>query len=322
MLALGIPLVTHALIAYRLISPLQAHAAATVLAIGALAIVLAVNGFASLVAALTWAGFPLLLLAAHWLMRERGWSLLRAHAFLYASALTLLLIDNLVTEPGDLWVRYPFAFWTVLLAGHALIERRRRRWAGGSWETFMLDQLGARGEGERQRRLVSTFWVHVSLFLVASLGFVLLDVIGGEGTWAGWPIGVWYVLLAFHAGYVVAPRRWLGSLLFGWVAASAGLIAIDLATGDGTWWYWPVLWSGVVAATVLGGIWTRPRPRIGAHLLGGLALIAALVATDLVTGPPAWWFYPVAAIIVSWLVHFFATMDLPRMLGVSSDARR
>ena len=42
----------------------------------------------------------------------------------------------------------------------------------------------------------------------------------------------------------------------------------------------------------------------------------------LVTGPPAWWFYPVAAIIVSWLVHVFATMNLSRMLGASSGPER
>jgi hypothetical protein len=320
MLGLGIFLATHALIAFRVISPLQAHAVATVLAIGALVLVLAVNGFDTLLSALTWAAYPLLLLAAHWLIRHRGWSLLRAHALVYAGALTLLLLDNLATDPDDLWVRYPFAMWTVLLAGHALVASRHRR-RSGSWERALLEELGASGERERQRRLVGTLLAHISLFLAAAVGFVLLDLMGGEGTWAGWPIGVWYALLAVHAGYVLAPRRWMGVLLFGWVAAAKGLVAIDLATGDGSWWYWPVVWSAVAVALLVGAIWTRPRPWVGAHLLGGLALAAALVVADVVTGAPAWWFYPVAAIVVSWVIHFFATLGMSRMIGASPTER-
>jgi hypothetical protein len=78
----------------------------------------------------------------------------------------------------------------------------------------------------------------------------------------------------------------------------------------------------VAVALLAGAIWTRGRPWVGAHLLGGLALAAALIVTDIVTGPPAWWFYPVAAIIVTWLVHVFATMNLSRMLGASSGPER
>jgi hypothetical protein len=320
-LVFGIFLAAHALVALRGVSLIRAHVVATALGAGVLALVAIAAGFDAVGDVLFVAAQLGVLLAAHWLMRARGWNLLQAHAFVYAGVLTLLLAQNLIADPDDLWVRYPFVMWTVLLAGHALIQLRRRRWSGGGWEMLMLEELGARGETARQRRLVSTLLVHIAVFLTAAVGFVLLDLIGGEGSWAAWPIGVWYVLLAFHAGYVISPRRWLGSLLFGWVATSAGLIAIDLATGGDSWWYWPVMWSGVVVATLLGGIWTRGRPRVGAHLLGGLALVAALVVTDIVTGPPAWWFYPVAAIIVTWLVHFFATMDLPRMLGLSSGPR-
>ena len=71
-----------------------------------------------------------------------------------------------------------------------------------------------------------------------------------------------------------------------------------------------------------GAIWTRKRPWVGMHMLGGVAIAIALEITDLVTGPPAWWFYPVAAIVVSWLIHFAVTLDLSRVLGTSSGGGR
>ena len=124
-------------------------------------------------------------------------------------------------------------------------------------------------------------------------------------------------------------RRWVGvllpcagALLFGWLATAAGLFAIDWFASANTWWYWPVMWSGVAVALIAGAIWTRGRPWVGMLVLGGAALALALVVTDLVTGAPAWWFYPVAAIIATWLVHFFLTMDLPRMLGASTHRER
>ncbi len=321
-LVLGIFVVAHALVAFRATSLIRAHLVATGLAVVVLTAVLIATGFNAF-ASIVFGALQLgVLLAAHWLMRTRGWSLLATHAVVYTGVLSLLLIENLVTDPGELWVQYPFAMWTVLLAGHALVHFRRQRWSGSGWEAFMLEELGARGETDRQRRLVGTLMAHVSAFLVVSAGFIVLNLISGGGPWAAWPIGVWYVLLAIHAGYVMAPRRVLGALLAGWIAASAGLMVIDWVASDNTWWYWPVMWSGVVVATVLGAIWTRGRPWVGAHLLGGLALAIALVVTDLITGPPSWWFYPVAAIIVSWFVHFAATLDLTRLPGTSSSSDR
>jgi hypothetical protein len=320
-LGLGIPLASHALVSLGGATLLRAHAVATGLALAVLALVAIATRFDALAGIVIGAAMLGVLLVAHGLMRNLGWSLLRAHLFVYAASLALLLVDNLVTDPGEWWVQYPFAMWTVLLVGHALIQRRHQRWSG-AWERAMLEELGARGEPDRQKRLVGAFLMHVSLFLAAAVGFVLLDLLGGEGSWAAWPIGAWYALLALHAGYVLSPRRWIGSLLFGWVAAAAGLVAIDLATAGGPWWYWPVVWSTVPLALLAGALWTRDRPWVGAHIVGGLALAGALVVTDVVTGPPAWWFFPVAAIIVSWLIHFIATMNLPRMLGASSGARR
>lgn len=320
-LGLGVPLAAHALIALGGATLLRAHAVATALAVGLLALVAIVTRFDELGSLVTGAALLGVLLVAHVLKRNYGWDLLRAHAFVYVASLAVLLLANLIGDSGEWWVQYPAAMWTMLLVGQALIAYRRRRWSG-SWERELLEELGASGEPERQKRLVSTLWTHVYLFLTAAVGLVLLDLLGGEGTWAAWPIGTWYALLALHAGYVLSPRRWIGTMLFGWVAASAGLVAIDLATGGGPWWYWPVMWSGVAVALLAGAIWTRGRPWVGAHLLGGLALAAALVMTDRVTGPPAWWFYPVAAILVTWLVHFFATMNLSRMLGASSGSER
>jgi hypothetical protein len=323
LLVTGIFVVAHALVAIRGASLIRAHVVATALAAGVLVLVAIATGFDAFADVLVGA-LPLgILLAAHWLMRNRGWSLLRAHAFVYAAVLAVLLVENLVSEPGELWVQYPFVFWTVLLAGHALVELRLRRGTGGDWESVMLAELGARGEPDRQRRLVRTLWVHAYAFLIVAVGFVLLNVVTGGGPWAAWPIGAWYVLLAFHAGYVLAPRRWIGSLLFGWVAASFGLIAIDRFVGGGNaWWYWPVMWSSVALALVLGAIWTRDRPWVGMHVLGGLALAAALIITDLVTGPPQWWFYPVAVIVVTWFLYFAMTLNLPKILATPSGRDR
>ncbi len=321
MLGLAVPLVAHALIALGGTTLIRAHAVATALGMGLLALVAIVTGGEALGGAVTSIALLGVLLVAHRLKRNFGWDLLRTHVFVYVASLAVLLLENLIAEPGEWWVQYPAAMWTMLLLGHALIAYRRRRWTG-SWERELLEELGASGEPERQKRLVSSLWTHVYLFLTAAVGFVLLDLMGGEGTWAAWPIGVWYALLALHAGYVLSPRRWIGMLLFGWVAASAGLVAIDLATEGGPWWYWPVMWSAVALALLAGAIWTRPRPWIGAHLLGGLALAGALIVTDVVTGPPAWWFYPVAAIIVTWLVHLFVIIGPTRMLNPTSSARR
>lgn len=320
-LGLGVPLVAHALIALGGISLLRAHAVATALGVGLLALVAAVTGGEALAGAVTGAALLSVLLIAHRLKHNLGWDLLRTHAFVYVASLIVLLLDNVIADPGAWWVQYPAAMWTMVLLGHALIAYRRRRWSG-SWERELLDELGASGEPERQKRLVSTLWTHVYLFLTVAVGFILLDLMGGAGTWAAWPIGVLYALLALHAGYVLSPRRWIGMLLFGWVAASAGLVAIDLATGGGPWWYWPVMWSAVAMALLVGAIWTRHRPWVGGHILGGLALAVALIVTDVVTGPPTWWFYPVAAIILSWLVHFFAVIGPTRMLDSASSARR
>jgi hypothetical protein len=320
-IGLGVPIIAHAMIALGGATLFRAHAVATGLGAGLLALVAIVAGGDALRGAVTGAALLGIVFIAHGLMRNLGWSLLRAHVFVCAASLIVLLLANRIADPGAWWVQYPAAMWAMLLLGHALIAYRRRRWSG-SWERELLEELGARGEPERQKRLVSTLWAHMYLFITGAVGFILLDVLGGEGTWAAWPIGVWYALLALHAGYVLAPRRWIGVVLFGWVAGSAGLIAIDLDTRGGPWWYWPVMWSGVAVALLAGAIWTRGRPWVGAHLLGGIALTTALIVTDVVTGPPAWWFYPFAAIVVTWLVHAFTIIGPARMLNPTSGARR
>lgn len=322
-IGLGILLVAHALIAGRGVSLIQAHGVATILAAAALIMVGVVTRFDGTVGVL-FAGAELgVVLAAHWLMRYRSWNLLAAHAFVYAGVLALMLVSNLIVDPDDLWVRFPFAFWTVLLIGHALVHVRVARWGGTDWEALMLEQLGTRGETDRQRRLIGTLTAHIYLFLIAAAGLIILNMMSGaDNAWAAWPLGIWYVLLTFHAGYVMAPRRILGSLLFGWVAVSIGFVVIDFVTGGDAWWYWPVMWSGVLVATITGAMWTRSRPLAGAHLLGGLALAFALIVTDLITGSPTWWFYPVAAIVVSFIAHFALTLDLNRMLGVSGGKDR
>jgi len=320
LIALGVLVASHLLIVFQKISLIRAHLTATVLGLALVFIALLAAG-AFDIAVILLVGVQLgVLLAGHWLMRRQGWNLLATHAFIYAGTLLLLLVNNLIEDPGDLWVRYPFAVWTILLTGHALLHFRIAKWSGSDWEAIMLEELGTREASDTQRQMLGALFLHVSVFLLGAIAFVALNLMTGiSDFWAIWPIGVWYVLLAFHAGYVLAPRRITGSLLFGWVATSAGLIAIDFFSDGDPWWYWPVMWSAVVVAIALGATWGKRHRLIRMHLLGGIALAFALVVTDLVTGPPLWWFYAVAAIILTWVIHFGLTLDFTKAINPLSD---
>lgn len=322
LMTLGILVVSHALMVFRRINLFQAHLFASVFAVLELMLVWAITGFDDILIVLFIAGQLGVLLLAHWLVRVRGWNLFRAHVALYAGTLVLMLFNNIAQEPDDLWVQYPFAMWSVVLVAHALAHFRLARWSGSSWEAMMLNQLGSWAGADRQRALQRTLGAHVYLFLTGVAGFALVNVLGDSGQfWAVWPIGVWYVLLAIHTGYVVMPRHLLGAQLFGWVAGSAGLILIDLFTEGGPWWYWPVMWTGVVLTAETGAVLMGGRRLWGAHLFGGVALTLALIVTDLVTGPPLWWFYPAVGILVTYLIHIGLTLDLDRAMKVASNDR-
>jgi hypothetical protein len=319
LITLGVFVLTHGLMAFRRITLFQAHVLATVFAsleVLILPLLFAgADGFSDLVilAAQLW-----LLVLAHWLMRNRGWTLFRAHVLAFAGFMALFLLSNVIDESGAWWVQYPFVVWGAFLLAHGLVHFRKARWSGSGWEATMLDQLADRSPRNGQR----TLGMHLYVFLFGAAAFALLNLMDDTETWwAVWPIGVWVVLLAIHTGHVLLPRWLLGAHLFAWIAGSVALVAIDASTDGDPWWYWPVMAWGVVAAAHAGAVVFRSRPLMGLHVLGGIALALFLVMTDLVTGAPTWWYFPAAAIVISVILHFGLTLDLNAVTGGPSSPR-
>lgn len=111
------------------------------------------------------------------------------------------------------------------------------------------------------------------------------------------------VLLGIHAGWVVLPRFLFGPHLLAWIGVSAGLFLIDASSAGGAWGAWPVMWWGVAVAAHAGLLLPVRTPFLGAHLLGGIALSGALIATDMMTGPATWWWFPVAGVVFTVVMH-------------------
>lgn len=303
LVSLGVLVVTHGLVAYRRISIFQAFKLATILACLELVFVVIVVGRdvlwqMVLVGAELW-----VVVLALWLLRSRGWSLFRAHVLVFAGIMSLLTISIAIDDSGDWWVQYPLVIWAILLLLHGLAHRRAL--AGNSWETALITGPDSRKEESPRQRRLRLLTAHGLVFAVGAGLLLLLDAIDESGSWwAFWPIGAWAVLLAAHAGWVLLPRRVFGAHLVAWIAGSLGLMAIDAVSGGGPWWYWPVIWWGVVVA-VHAGLALPPRfSAMSVHLLGALALSIALIVTDKVTGDPTWWWYPVGVIVFTLVMHF------------------
>jgi hypothetical protein len=313
----GVLLVTHALLAFGRVSIFQAHVIATIagtIELMALPLVVDVGVVQmALVAAQLW-----VLVVAHWLIRVQGASLFVAHAVTFAGMMSLLVLDNARDTSIGWWVRFPLVVWGVFLVAHCISYVQRTRLTGETWETRMRRQLRARsGELPRQRRL-RVFRFHLGIFALGGIGIVLVDLMERPGDWWAWaPIGAWLVLIAMHAGWVLVPRLVFGPHLFAWLAVSVELYAIDAANTGDAWWFWPVMWWGVVVAAHGGLLLPARTPFLGAHLLGGAALVGALVATDLMTGPVTWWWYPVAAIFFSLLMHAGWMLERSRSRSMS-----
>ncbi len=243
---------------------------------------LAIIGRDNLVVALTRPFFPLLLLAAHWLVRERGWSLLRAQRSSTQRAGRCLIETR--HRAGRAVGALPFRVLDVQLPARAH-RAPGRRWEGAV-ESY-ADELGAGARASASGGSSAPSETHVSSSWPRRSVSVLLDVIGGEGTRAAGRAG---------SGTCCSPSR----RVRGRAAAVAGIAPVRLGRGPPaglyarrrhrrrTWWS-----AGDVraasAATVLGGIWTRPRPATAPN--------ARRAGADRRAGedgprhrPPAWWF--------------------------------
>lgn len=303
--SLGVLLVTHGLLAFGRVSLFRAHVLATALATVELMVLpVVVDGapFTSLVinAAQLW-----VLVLAHWLVRFQRVSLFTAHLVTFLGIGVLLTLNNATDDSGIWWVRFPLVAWGMLLAAHAFITTRRDRSTGHERASMMLGDLGSRRRETPRQRRRRVFGFHGGSFALGTIILAVLDLMDQPSQWwSVWPIGVWLVILAMHAGWVLMPRRLVGAHLVGWVAGSVALIQIDVMTDGGPWWQWPVLWWGVVVAMHVGTLVPARTMALGVHLTGAVALGVALILTDRWTGDPAWWWYPVGAITFSVLMHF------------------
>ena len=300
---LGMLLVTHGLLAFGKVSLFQAHVIASTLAsIELVVLPMIVDTDAPalvLTAAMLW-----VFVLAHWLIRYRGVSLFTAHLATYIGVIALQGAINALDTSTGWWVRFPVISWGVFVVAHGLLDARHARSGDTTWEASTLRRLRARsGESAAQRRLRG-FLFHAAVFTLGAIGFLLLDVTDGSGEWwAWWPIGAWLALLFAHAGWVLIPARLFGPHLFAWIAASVGLYLIDRGASGGAWWAWPVMWWGVAVAAHAGTFLPVRSTFLGMHLLGGVALSAAFIGTDLLTGPTTWWWFPVAAVIFTMVMH-------------------
>jgi hypothetical protein len=308
---LGALLVTHGLMAFERITLFQAHVVASAIASVVLIFLARIAGQEDLGGFVIGTLLLWIVVLAHWLVRFRGWSLTGAHAALFGGTMAILTVANLTDDSGSWWVRYPLVGWGVILAAHAIVASRNRHLPGETRDDAMLRRLVVRSRGPCGVLHLRSLGGHASALLVGSLALLAISLIDDTAAWwAIWPIGVWLVLLAIHAGQITLPGRGLGLHVSAWLAVSAGLVAIDMTTGGSTWWYWPMMWWGTLVAAHAGALLMPRRLLIGIHLAGGAALVVALALADRITGGATWWYVPAAALVVSLLVHLGLTLDL------------
>lgn len=97
---------------------------------------------------------------------------------------------------------------------------------------------GIRAAIGRQRRLA----MHGFVFAVVAIDLLALNLITNRGTiWAVWPIGIWAIVLAAHAGATLVKPSAFGAHLVGGGAICLGLGIVNLLHGGGPWVIWPTL---------------------------------------------------------------------------------
>lgn len=111
--------------------------------------------------------------------RVRVQRALLLHLFFFAVGVIDLAVLNIVSSPSTLWMVWPVAAWTVLLAthlGYTLVPAR-------------------------------LFGAHLFAAIALSIGLVAIDLWTGSGTWAYWPILGLALTVLIHAGFAFNARR-------------------------------------------------------------------------------------------------------------------
>ncbi|MGC4105100.1 MAG: 2TM domain-containing protein [Thermomicrobiales bacterium] len=90
----------------------------------------------------------------------------------------------------------------------------------------------------RQRGLA----MHGFVFAVVAIDLLALNLITNRDTlWSLWPIGIWAIVLATHAGATLVKPSAFGAHLAGGGAICLGLAIVNIFHGDGPWVIWPTL---------------------------------------------------------------------------------
>jgi hypothetical protein len=215
-------------------------------------------------------GYFLATVVVHGMYRFGNPTLLQAHAVLFALIGGLLVADSLTVD-GARWFVYPLMGWSVLLGAHALLSRRLSRTPEGAWESSMLEALeqgsdaSPEGAAARVRSRRRGFRAHLVVFGIGAATLGVLNLLSMDtGWWIVWPLSIWLVLLAAHAGMLLISRYPnLGLWIGGGAAASAWIYVLDRSTGGGPWWFWPV------------GVWAVLTPIIASLNIDLLALVAS-----------------------------------------------
>lgn len=96
---------------------------------------------------------------------------------------------------------------------------------------------------QRHLRTRRGLLMHGFLFAVVAVDLLILYILtNGITSWTIWPMGVWAVILASHAGSSIVRSGFFGIHLFGGAAICAGLVVINIIYGGAGWWaIWPIL---------------------------------------------------------------------------------
>ncbi|MGC4190277.1 MAG: 2TM domain-containing protein [Thermomicrobiales bacterium] len=84
--------------------------------------------------------------------------------------------------------------------------------------------------------------MHGFVFAVVAIDLLALNLIANRDTlWAVWPIGIWSIVLAAHAGATLVRPSGFGAHLVGGGATCLGLAIVNVFHGNGPWVIWPTL---------------------------------------------------------------------------------
>lgn len=249
-------LIAHALIAFRVTDYFGAHVVTYVLGLAqmaATALKYPEAEYEFVVVGITWT----IVLLVHAVARFSNFSALKVHLLLFAGVNAQLIVQNSMRS-DEIWFHYPLFVWAVILGTHVAVEmgwvplfdpgwdeRKRRELA--ALAGLNPDQAGCADEPEALDTIAlraQSLWrlhFHAFAFVVGFCSALVLNILTyTAGAWTLWPLWGWGIVLAAHAGYVLARRRFFGAHLALFVAINAGLIAIDAIYSGWSWFYWPL----------------------------------------------------------------------------------